>query len=616
MSEYRDYGQLHDIYTNQDYGITIPNTNPLVLVDTERKGQVYRTTHEGGDSSSRLPYMDRSFISFSYSNIGEPRVYIEDFNLIATIQNNRWERDGYTAFDDSTTTYDNLDGQYYWGTHYKSQSIVFKLSTDGMDQKDLDKFLHWFQAGVSRELILSEHPNRARMARVAEPPQLSLLPFETQVKMNVSGADRLISTTLYKGEITLKLVMDEPHWYSIQNILGRKNNDNYNDEYEDVNGNIVRIINSPDALKILYEDGIPLGSMIDDNMLLGNGAFANVKETAQSRVWAIDEQNSSYEDEEVWSGSSWGSGTLIGAGARVEANSAVYPYQLGYIAGAIVNASGKGIVSLFANPTGNLNSANVGYFFYSGTAPAPTCLSFVFTPSISTYVTTPANSYAKNGSGANAKAYSTITIGSQTQQELQFTTPNILTSFNKAIKIIDTDQPGTQNGESWENTRKHIREQVRHQAARQWAIAVLNYGESKSSNVSSLKSFMAYFLKDSTGSVYPMKCSFNSETGEAYGWFYYRTVGNTLPNSNGAWASFGTIPTMPGEDNTWEDAKKEDIGDMIRSNYLTIKDRNYFTNSGRVVKWTNAHKEYSHYIFHNFNVPLEEISIIYKNMYL
>jgi len=77
--------------------------------------------------------MHRSFISFSFSDIGKPKVYIEDFNLIATVSGDRWEREGYTNFDDLTTTYDNLDGQYYWGTHYKSHTITFKLSTDGID---------------------------------------------------------------------------------------------------------------------------------------------------------------------------------------------------------------------------------------------------------------------------------------------------------------------------------------------------------------------------------------------------------------------------------------------------------------------------------------------------
>jgi len=42
----------------------------------------------------------------------------------------------------------------------------FVLSTDGITQVELDNFLHWFKAGIARELVLAEHPNRAIMARV------------------------------------------------------------------------------------------------------------------------------------------------------------------------------------------------------------------------------------------------------------------------------------------------------------------------------------------------------------------------------------------------------------------------------------------------------------------
>ena len=283
MSEYRDYGQARNIRNNQSSGLTYPSENKAVWVDTSRRGQVYQATH-GGDEN-RLPYMNRSFISFSYSDIGGPKVYIEDFNLIATVSGDRWEREGYSTFNDLTTTYDNLDGQYYWGTHYKSHTIIFKLSTDGIDQKDLDRFLHWFSAGTIRELVLSEHPNRAQLARVAEPPQLSLLPFETHVPMKIMSNEYLVTTTLYKGDITLKLIMDEPHWYALDNILGKRKNDRYVDYYEDANENEIYIFSSKDALKILYEDGIPLGSMIDDNMLLGNGAFADVEVTDKSKIW-------------------------------------------------------------------------------------------------------------------------------------------------------------------------------------------------------------------------------------------------------------------------------------------------------------------------------------------
>jgi hypothetical protein len=91
----------------------------------------------------------------------------------------------------------------------------------------LDDFLYWFKAGVARELILSEHPNRAIMARVSKPPALSLLPFEGEAEILVGLNTYKTKTTLYKGEITLELVADDPHWYAITNVLGKKDEINH-----------------------------------------------------------------------------------------------------------------------------------------------------------------------------------------------------------------------------------------------------------------------------------------------------------------------------------------------------------------------------------------------------
>jgi IS1 family transposase len=72
--------------------------------------------------------MKRSFISFTFGGR-----HIEDFNLIASTPGDRLNRSGSAAFDDNVSSYDNLNGQKYWGTHYKTNSIEFTLVTDGID---------------------------------------------------------------------------------------------------------------------------------------------------------------------------------------------------------------------------------------------------------------------------------------------------------------------------------------------------------------------------------------------------------------------------------------------------------------------------------------------------
>ncbi len=636
---YRDYGSLA--------GYGAPNNE----VQVTRRSQVYQATH-GGDGK-RLPLMNRSFISFTFG--GKP---IEDFNLIATIDGDSLNRAGYAAFEDTVSTYSNLDGQQYWATHFQNNSLEFTLSTDGIDQQMLDSFLYWFRAGDTKELILAEHPNRAILARVSEPPQLNLLPFEQQVTHMIASVPYKTSTTLYKGNITLMLTMDEPHWYAIMNVLGRRDNarDRYVDEWWDpVNEEWVNVTDSKDALKVLYEDGIPLGSMINNNMLLGNGSYANVEDNTDSLIWSVPEADIVWDEGEpsgrgaringtitnlqnvVNSRFSIGTETYAGPltmedgtilsfdrpmtdspangeilmdetsemvnteedeNMTIEATLAFVSDWRDYapgtynaiIAGPIINDDGTGI--------DGLARLQNGYFFYSGTAPAPTVISFTLQPSINRYVyiTIPANSYVKN----ETDPYNVLTIESVNKQELRFTTPNLFTSFNK-VNEIATNYIDVNSNKAWIDLREKFREDVRHPRIREWANKVIDDFELQNTPINdgsdvigAFRTAMQRVLKTDNGTMYTVSFVFNSETGKALGTFKYRLVSSPQ--------NFTTV--------------EEDVGDMLRSNYIIIRDRNYATNDGQIVAWNSAHPEYSHKIYHNVNGIMTNLQVLYKNMYL
>ena len=516
-----------------------------------RYSQVYQATHGGDDI--RLPYMRRSFISFTYGG-----KFIEDFNLIATIDGSRMEREGYSSFNDITTSYDNLDGQQYWGTHYKTNTIDFKLATDGIDQKKLDEFLYWFSAGVCRELILSEHPNRAQLARVAAPPKLHLLPFEEDAEITILKSTYTTKTTLYKGEIDLSLVMDSPHWYSVMNILGKIDGDHFRDVWDEFTRNGTRevnIFNSPDALKIVYEDNIPLGSMIQKDMLFGNGTFASVETLIISCIC----------DNSVTRIS-----TNPGNGARIDPGNGTF----GVISGALISTGAQGVLS-------SLAKNDSGHFYYAGTAPAPTIIRFILTPQFDNstgYIVTPYNSHT-------TIKYNTITIEGIRKQELKFTTPNVYSSYNKAIEIF-RNAPDTW---SEEDLKQHLRDEIRHKEVREWAIIAA--GESsKNARLSKMRNF---FAADGNANL-DAKFEFNSENGQALGTFWYK-VNNNLTEVT------------------------EDVGDMLRSNNLIIRERNHPTTDGYITSWVSTNdntKTYSHRIYHNVPNGLKNIALEYKNMYL
>lgn len=770
---YRDYGVI---------GANAPGPNNRIQIAPRR--QVYQATHRG---DKRLPLMDRSFMSFSYGG-----KHIEDFDLILTIVNDRMERNGYANFNDIVTSYTSLDGQYYWNTHYTTNSLTCVLATDGIEQKMLDEFLFWFRAGEAKELILAEHPGRAIMARVAQPPELSLLPFEYDTTATVSSYTYTTKTTLYKGEITVEFVMDEPHWYSIYNILGREDTsrNRYIDEWYDENTqDYISIFASQDALKILLEDGIPLGSMIDNNMLLGNGAFANVESNPSTVIWKpagpvhynpvtyqpigtgaridgyisdqtyaessrmimatdgttephpqwlaaensselmydlheldaaikLQEQdqytvadlttymkytNSEYASVEEFAAAN---GLELGAGGDIYiiSNETLWmeelqrhlpghteyipAYYTGIIAGPIVDLSGNGL-NILDNISGSGSGApKYGYFFYAGTAPAPTIIEFDLPIMFNTngYFNTISNSFVNKN-----HPYSEFFIESKETQSLKLTTPNLFTSYNKALSIVLTN---IKRGTNIVDIRNKIISAVKHPAVRTWVMSFLSNDQLNLSSIS--ENQIRAMMMNMFWSADSIHFRFNSKTGEAIGRFQYRVPKEALTFQNviyedGMQERVVTIRQVNTEDDTASEAMyknlqtwrwdnycidnegillkpdedtsgtvhkygkaiqafinyiteheqnlisipgifratdidtitslqtaTENVGDMLLSNYIIIRDRNYPTEAGKIKHWeeTLDGRTYSHRIYHTFNDCIYNVQIYYRNMYL
>ena len=207
--------------------------------------QVQSATKNGQGES--LSILNRQFISFSYGGKN-----IEDFDLLAVFSNDRLDKEIYAPFNDTTTEQAELDGQMFWRSNFKAGQLSFTLATDGMTARQLEDFKEWFQPGIERELILSEYHNRAILARVSSAPHISLLPFEKEISVQIGSTSYPTKTSLYKGEIKLDFVMDDPYWYSINTYI-----DSIDEE----------------SLKLIYEDGIPHTQMFQTECFLADNQY-------------------------------------------------------------------------------------------------------------------------------------------------------------------------------------------------------------------------------------------------------------------------------------------------------------------------------------------------------
>ena len=257
------------------------------------------------------------------------------------------------------------------------------------------------------------------------------------------------------------------------------------------------------------------------------------------------------------------------------------------------------------------------YFYYAGTAYALPELEFSLVPQFngSGLIFSPSNKYAQDRSG---ETYNKIIITSLESQEFRFTTPNIYTSYNEAISILQ--QAANSTGQSWEEIRILIRDNVKHYAVRAWATRIIDfyvkkYNSKTITSVGSILVLMNKFLQNSNDEIPSATYIFNSKDGIARGTFTFREMSNTnftFDDSLNELEQFlsATYSVV---------TKEEDVGDMVKSKYLIIKDRNHPDATGHITAWEPTNdftKTYSHKLEHNITNGITHLYVRYKNMYL
>lgn len=502
----------------------VAQLNGNEILTTTFNTQVYQATHNG--EGTRLPYYARSFISFTYGGKA-----IEDFGLIVITDGDRISRDAYSTFSDIVESLDTIDGQLYWGSRLEAKKLELKLATDGITDNQLTEFKKWFSPEKSKELILSEHPNRAIMARIAAPPKLELLPFEKDTTLIINNQNYDVKTTVYRGEVVLTFVMDKPYWYSKLTYMPSYINKVTLEKLDinDNNINKIETINDKDMLKIMLEDGIPHQSILQKELFLGD----NYLVTSEARTDFSRTDNTN--------------------------NASAY-------LGKITRTS----PGLSIDNDANDDSQKYLHLFYSGTARSYPTIQFELLPQHNDYyIHSPENNFPRMNNNNNILPYSYILVTANGKEQIfKFTTPSILTSYNQMIKIFKTC-----NGKTTVEIKKEINETIKHYYTRAWAIGCVTTFEASVTTIteeSGNKSLLMEYGRKFINENQPMKFLFNSATGEAKGTFFIALVDNNNITSN---------------DIVYTEII-ENVGDMILSKYLVLEERNYLNANGELENLT------------------------------
>ena len=497
-----------------------------------KRGQVFLATHDG--EGNPLSVSRKSFISFSWGGRA-----IEEFSLIAVINGDRLQKSFIPPFEDITSDYEVLDGQYYWRSHYQPYVLDFILATDGVLERTLQDFRNYFVPGKIKKLVLAEAPNRVGYARVAAAPTFSLLPFEEPISKVIGNEEYKSSTTMWRGEVSLSFILDEPFWYAENTILDFNNDGN---------------LQASDLVKIYIEDGIPFIDMFQTSCFIGENK------------------------------------QIIYGQLQTEVRSQTIINDINDYSTAINNLSLNNSV---------ISSGSSLNLYYPGTAPAKPILTFALLPTFNNnnYINFPKNSYTVNEDEA---PYNYIKVGNNI---FTFTTPNILTSYNQALSIIDNYQVG----DSIIDIENDLRGSIPDYYMRGWACGVCKKFKDQSQatyvdiNTSQIKEgFHDEFKKElkniflppsqneenveeNEGSVgeeeesnteqnnqiLPFYFTFDSSNGNSKVYFYINKFRNpSIQTLADAEENNEYLPTeiVGGYEN-------ENAGDMVRSNYLLIEDR-------------------------------------------
>ena len=562
-----------------------------------KRNQVYQATHNSNDE--RTSYNARSYISFSFGG-----TQIEDLNLIACVDGDRMERQLTANFHDLTSSYDVVDGQFYWGTYYDNNQMNFYLATDGMTQENLEDFIRLFAPGSTRELILAEHPNRAIMARVATPPVMNVIPFQEEVDLKVNTMDRNTITALYKGDIHLELIMDEPFWYAKVNVLGEKvhneelNIDEWVANWVDANDNRTIAYNDKDVLRIIYEDRIPTMVMLRAPCFLGNDLVYRYNTQCARVDYALVGAHDAPlgENEE---------------GAIIIAQQELQNLEIGKTQVAIEEM----------NDSMKLDCGESTYLYYSGTAPEKPIIRFIVTGKINDFL--------------NQEIKLDFYCGEDIQH-LELKLPLIYQQYNQ---VKEAFSQWRSEKDTYRDIRLFVRANITHPVIKKWSLFIIDYCQANSSlllNVDGLFYLKYIFcngvitnpfsttiqieLSDDTTLINIYELNF--QTGELTCTCQYRdlTMLSSLDQPNRIFndgSDFENIETHIVHKNVSCPIinNVENINNSLYSKPIILRERNHFSSDGTIRFYKQEDKLLSYKIVNNSNIDFDNISIEFVNRY-
>lgn len=140
--------------------------------------------------------MKGDFLGFSFDNI-----HSSNLNIVRVSDGDRYTEDLYPEFEDNTLAMPGRDGEFYFGSNFKSKSISIRIAFDGITERNFRQIQKLFSVRKPCKLVFDERPYKVYTAKLTEPIQLDYICFDESKKV--------ASTTAYPG---LRIIRDNSSW--------------------------------------------------------------------------------------------------------------------------------------------------------------------------------------------------------------------------------------------------------------------------------------------------------------------------------------------------------------------------------------------------------------------
>ena len=117
--------------------------------------------------------MQRDFVGFSFDGI-----HSSELGILRVSEGDRYEETLHPEIEDITVDIPGLDGNYFFGSNFKTRSISISIAFDSMTELQFRKLRRLFGVKKNCELIFDERPYKVYMAKIESPIELNYVCFD------------------------------------------------------------------------------------------------------------------------------------------------------------------------------------------------------------------------------------------------------------------------------------------------------------------------------------------------------------------------------------------------------------------------------------------------------